>query len=230
MPNSPKTKNKRFLGYDVVVRDLGALADPEIRQVFQRINSTGYSLNAMEHNNSRFDGEFKSTAEEIAEDEFFKDHRVFSANEVRRMEDTKFVLGYLTTVMSTYFHREVEIERFLEMYNEDFPLADALASETREVFEFIEKCDFEPRSRVWKHADIFTLLVEAHRVLVKQDLQLSSTAVSESLNGFYLKVDNQSEPNPQSDVALYRRATLQATNDRSNRIKRGDIVQKLLRT
>lgn len=41
-----KVKNS-FLQYDVVVRDLGALSESEIKEVFKRINSTGYSLNAM---------------------------------------------------------------------------------------------------------------------------------------------------------------------------------------
>ena len=59
----PNEIQNRFLQYDVVVRDLGTLSESEIRDVFQRINSTGYSLNAMEINNSRFDGEFKATAE-----------------------------------------------------------------------------------------------------------------------------------------------------------------------
>ena len=88
----------RFLQYDVVVRDLGVLSDEQIRKVFQRINSTGYSLNAMEIDNSRFDGEFKTVAEKLAEGEFFRCHRIFSANQIRRMQDTRFVLRYMVTV------------------------------------------------------------------------------------------------------------------------------------
>ena len=134
MQSFQKRLKKRFLQYDVVVRDLGSLSDREIKQVFQRINSTGYSLNAMEIDNSRFDGEFKVTAERIAEDEFFASHRVFSSNQVRRMEDTRFVLAYMITIMSTYFNRDAEIESYLEMYNEEFLEADAIPDRDEKSF------------------------------------------------------------------------------------------------
>src|SRR5579864_4338412 len=45
-----------FLEYEVVVRDLGSIPLDEIKEIFQRINSTNYALNAMEIHNSRFEG------------------------------------------------------------------------------------------------------------------------------------------------------------------------------
>ena len=226
----PEEAKKRFLQYDVVVRDLGSLSDREIKQVFQRINSTGYSLNAMEIDNSRFDGEFKVTAERIAEDEFFASHRVFSANQVRRMEDTRFVLAYMITIMSTYFNRDAEIESYLEMYNEEFLEADAIRTETRRVSAFIDNCGFASSSRVWKLADVFTLLVETHQALVKDSLCLDPASVGARLNGFYEKVSSSElDSQEDEDVAIYQRAALQATNDRSNRIRRGEIIGRILR-
>ena len=226
----PEHAKEKFLQYDVVVRDLGTLHDQEIRSIFERIDSTSYSLSAMELHNSRFDGEFKSTAEQIAEDEFFAKHRVFSANEIRTMEDTRFVLGYVTTVMSTYFHRDSEIETFLEMYNEDFPHAGIVKAETERVLDFVDECGFQASSRVWKHADVFTLLVETHRAVEKDGIQLNTKEVGQRLTDFYLRV-NSSDQNSQVDeeAAAYQKAALQATNDRSNRQKRGDIVANLLR-
>lgn len=227
----PEDAKKRFLQYDVVVRDLGSLSDQEIRQVFQRINSTGYSLNAMEIHNSRFDGEFKVVAEKIAEDEFFASHRIFSANQVRRMEDTRFVLAYMITVMSTYFHRDGEIERYLEMYNEEFREADSIQAAIRRTSAFIDNCGFEPSSRVWKQADVFSLLVETHRALEKDGLSLDPRSVGAKLNRFYEKVGSLDlHAEEDKDVSIYQRAALQATNDRSNRIRRGDIVNRILRS
>ena len=48
-----------FLEYDVVVRDLGQISMGQIKVVFEKINPTQYSLNAMEIHNARYDGEFK---------------------------------------------------------------------------------------------------------------------------------------------------------------------------
>ena len=226
----PQNMKEQFLQYDVVVRDLGSLHDDQIRSVFQRINSTGYSLSAMEVHNARFDGEFKITAERIGEDEFFANHRVFSANQIRRMEDTRFLLAYMTTALSSYFHRDSEIVRYLEMYNEDFHDADIIQGETKRVLAFIEECTFEPSARVWKHADVFTLLVETHRAIEKEKLPLDHQRVGNSLKAFYDRVDcSDSATEPHEAVTVYQRAALQATNDRGNRLRRGEIIAEIIR-
>ena len=100
-----KKEQTNFLEYEVVVRDLGNISITQIKQIFQRINSTNYALNAMEIHNAIFDGEMKKFAEELAEDNFFDKHRVFRTHEIRRMNDTSFALSLIITVMSTYFHR-----------------------------------------------------------------------------------------------------------------------------
>lgn len=219
-----------FLQYDVVVRDLGALSETEIIRVFQRINSTSYSLNAMEIRNSAFDGEFKLAAEQIAALDFFSDHKIFSVNQIRRMEDTRFILVYIATIMSTYFHRDGEVEQFLEMYNEEFIHSESVIQETKQVIQFIEECDFDRFSRAWKLADAFSLLVEVHRAVLKGHLELSASAVGAKLKHFYHVVDNVQTNADSSDAARkYLRAAQQATNDRSSRITRGEIVAQILR-
>lgn len=225
-----KVKNK-FLQYDVVVRDLGALSDSDIRDVFQRINSTGYSLNAMEINNSRFDGEFKATAEKIAEEKFFSDHRIFNISQIRRMDDTRFILGYLTTVKSTYFNRDNEIERFLEMYDEEFQDAERIQNDTRDVLSFIENCNFDANSRVWRLADTFTLMVETYWALKREGLGIDRKNVARKLRKFYTLVDqSDSSPDAHKDITAYHRAALQGSNSRTNRITRGRVIAKILRS
>ncbi|MCC5653184.1 DUF262 domain-containing protein [Nostoc sp. XA013] len=46
-----------FFDYTVVVRDLGRIPESEIREVFKRINSVQYALNAIEISNSLYEGE-----------------------------------------------------------------------------------------------------------------------------------------------------------------------------
>ena len=66
-------QKREFLEYEVVVRDLGVLDIDEIKEVFRRINSTQYSLNAMEIENARYDGDFKELADELARAEIFEE-------------------------------------------------------------------------------------------------------------------------------------------------------------
>jgi RNA binding exosome subunit len=223
---------RHFLAYDVVVRNLGQLSSEEIKEIFKRINATGYSLNAMEVHNSRYDGEFKKFAEEIAGLPFFDDHKIFSNEEVKRMRDTNFILTFIITIMSAYFTRDDEVENFLEEYNDEFPLKDELHGEIHHVLKFIEKCDFDRNSRAWKKSDFLTLLVEIDRALIKKKLQLDPKHVGENLKTFYNRVDVYAGSSKSEDVDTeirdYHKATLQGTNDRGSRIKRGQIIQKII--
>ncbi|MBV9706008.1 MAG: DUF262 domain-containing protein [Chloroflexi bacterium] len=225
-------EKRHFLGYEVVVRSLDQLNQEEIKEIFKRINATGYSLNAMEVHNSRYDGEFKKFAEEIAALPFFDEHKIFSNADIKRMGDTNFILTFVITIMSTYFTRDGEIEDFLKEYNDEFPLKDELLKETHTVLKFIEDCEFDTNSRAWKKSDFFTLLVEVYRALIKSKLHLNPKHIRENLKEFYDKVDEYASSNRNEDVDAeirdYHKATLQGTNDRGSRIRRGQIIQQII--
>lgn len=222
----------KFLEYSVVVRDLGRMDMDDIRQIFERINATAYSLNAMEVHNARFNGEFKQFGEEIADEAFWEQHRVFSQNEIRRMADLRFVLTIVITCMSNYFNRDSELERYLENYNDSFDARPDLGRELRETFRVIEAFGLPEKGRWWKRSDLFSLLVEVHRAVFRTGLEIDPKSVGQRLRQFYGVVDSESEgdeePSISSEARVYARAALQATNDRSSRVSRGAILAKVL--
>lgn len=217
-----------FLQYDVVVRDLGQIDVDTTRRVFQRINATGYSLNAMEIHNARYEGAFKGFAETFAQQPFFEQHRIFSPAEIRRMQDIRFVVVLLATILGTYFNRDDEIEEYLRRYNDEFPMETDIAKELQHILSFVEKMDVSPQSRIWKKADLFTCLVELHRAIVKKGLSIEPTATAELLNDFFATVDDPDERVENVDAEVYYKAALQASNDRGNRIARGEIMAAIL--
>ncbi|MGC4083664.1 MAG: DUF262 domain-containing protein [Vicinamibacterales bacterium] len=220
-----------FLQYDVVVRDLGKVPMEEIKEVFRRINATRYALNAMEVHNARYEGAYKAFAEQLAQHPFFERHKVFSAGEIKRMQDTRFVLVLTTTALSTYFNRDDSLEEFLSQYNDDFPLGEKVGKQFVEVFTFVDECGFPDNGRVWQTADLFTLLVELHRALFKESIAFDKESAKAALLRFYGDVEmflrRPDHLDPQ--VRRYYLATLQGTNDRSSRIARGEVIRDILR-
>ncbi len=230
-----KEQQIEFLEYEVVVRDLGSMSIESIKKIFERINATSYSLNAMEIHNARFDGEFKRFAEELSQHSFFDNHRIFSTNEIRRMRDISFVLIFVITIMSAYFNREDEIENYLNRYNDEFEFKDNLKTNINKVFKFIDECNFSSRERVWKKSDLLNLLVEVYKEIVQRGADLNPLDVGEKLKKFYAKVDSypdfdEGEVTPEEfkDISDYSRAASQATNDRGSRIKRGEIIHRII--
>lgn len=233
---SPEQKNA-FLDYEVVVRDLGNIPIEEVKQIFQRINSTNYALNPMEVHNSQFSGELISLAEDLAELPFWEIHRTFSANEIRRMLDMRFVLTSIITMMSTYFNRNSEIEDYIERFNDEFRNADKVRQEFVDTLNAIESLRLNSNLRVWKQADIFSLIIEMHRLIFKMTYAYDAGEVADRLNTFYEKVDHPENHKEypldnlaftRSDLYAYQKAARQATNDRGSRIMRGEILAKVL--
>lgn len=226
----PEDDKKDFLQYDVVVRDLGNIDQKTIVEVFTRINSTSYDLNAIELQNARYDGAFKKFGELVADLDFFADHRVFTASDIRRMNDLRFALWIGVTFLSNYFHRDSQLEEFLNEYNDEFPRQKQLMGEIRVVFEFINQCSFPDSCRCWKKTDLFTLIVELQRAIVRDRMKLDPLLVNKKLMGFYSKVDQMDQTQlDDTQISIYYKAALQASNDRSNRIRRGGVISELLR-
>ncbi len=219
-----------FLEYEVVVRDLGKKSIEEIKEVFTRINSTKYSLNAMEIRNARYDGTFKQFGEHLMEHSFFEEHPIFTSADVRRMGDLLFCLTLVVTILSTYFNRDDDIEEALKNYNDDFPLADDVMRRLNHVFEFISECRLPPDSRAWKKADALTLIVELERALCRDRIRLDPAQASARLNEFYALVEEVAAGRTKNDDAeKYYKTALQASNDRSSRITRGKVLSAVIR-
>jgi len=219
---SPEEKAK-FLEYSVVVRDLGDLTQEQIIEVFRRLNSTQYTLRDMEINNAIYNGAMKKFCERVAEDEFFERHRIFSASDRKRMGDVSFCLSLVATMMNGYFNRDAEHEGVLSSFNESFPDEGEYDKRIRRVFDFIEECGFEDRSRVWKKADFFSAFVELDHILNEKKADFQASVALTTLESLYSLVDGDPERRPQI-AELYYKSALQASNDRGNRIKRGLII------
>lgn len=235
IPYSELTKEQQrsFLDYLVVVRDLGQTSITEIKEIFQRINSTNYSLNAMEIHNARYDGEIKQFADRLSQESFFQRHRVFNSTDIRRMRDVSFALSMIITVMSTYFSLESEFEDYLRQYNDEFEEEQTLKIEFQKIFHFIDKCGLPEKSRVWRKADLFTLIIEIHRTLFREKMNVEPVELGERLLRFYNLVNKSAKADEafateHQKIMEYYNAAIQGTNSRTNRIKRGKIIQDVI--
>lgn len=215
-----------FLDYKVVVRDLGNLPLDEIKDVFQRINSASYGLNAMELHNARYAGAFKQLAEEIANSTTIENLGVFSANDIRRMNDVRYCTAMLASVLGPYFNRDKEIETFLSKFNEEIPDESLIRDRANKVLDMINNMNFPRGSRAAKKSDFFTLFVELYSALERGfDPQIEK--VRQGLDDFYDRVD-QAGLEDDSDAGKYYRASLQASNDRSSRVLRGRLIAGII--
>ncbi len=222
-----KGEKEEFLNYDVAVRDLGSVSEAEVIEVFKRMNSTNYALNEIEVNNAVFAGALMRLASTLSIHEFFENHRIFRPSDIKRMGDVKFVLLVIITMMEGYFNRDDLLERKLAEYNERFFEGDAIKERLEKAFEYLDECGFSPKSRIWKRSDIFTALVQV-------DLAICHRLISDPIDAvrrvdeFFDQVDREDQAPRSEAAAIYSKASLQASNDRINRLRRGVIFEAVV--
>ena len=104
-----------------------------------------------------------------------------------------------------------------------------LERELDAVLEFLDAMRLPSASRVWKKADLFSVIVEVHSALYKRLKSLNPERAAAALIDLYGKVDDpEQRSEPESDAGRYYKAALQASNDRSSRVTRGEILQRIL--
>ncbi len=143
------------------------------------------------------------------------------------MGDLRFALTIIITMIEGYFNRDDSFAELLERYNDDFPLESEIQHRFNVVTGFIEECAFSPKLRVWKKADLFTLIIELDRILNLMNRDIQPQDAVSNIEGFFLRIDEVSVDDT-SLPGVYYKAALQASNDRLNRVRRGAIIEGVL--
>lgn len=217
-----------FLEYDVAVRNLGALSEQEIIDVFRRINITSYNLNDMEINNALYAGALKTFAASLAEHEFFSTHRTFRPAQLKRMGDVKYTLTIIITMMQGYFNRDELFEEYLKRYNDEFASESDVKERIERAFDTIEGLGFAPKSRAWQQSDLFTLIIEVDRLANTEGKELDAQKTYEALEAFYAALDTGGVGQLTQSQLDYERSSIQAANDRGSRVRRGQAIREVL--
>ena len=219
-----------FLDYPVVVRALGRISLAEIKEIFNRINSVQYALNAMEINNALYEGEFISTAKQIINTNLLGDLDVLSETEVSRMKDLEFVTLLMTTVeLGGYFTGNKEIEDMIKKYEDEYPQREKMLNDFVDVLGFIKDLNLPVDSFWFRKSCIFSLIVELMFKLYRNDKKLPSSEVGREalvqLEKRILKDKNDGKIGKYSDFYSY---VYQGTASRKGRIVRGEVLEEEL--
>lgn len=226
-------EQKNFFYYVVVVRDLGHLPIEEVKQIFRRINSVDYALQAMEINNALYDGEYITTAKNIQED--INLYSTFNETEISRMKDLEFILGVMVTNdLEGYFTGYNEVENFVKNYNQKYPQKEETLFKFKNVNKLIDKIQL-PKDSIWinSRSCYFTLLVELLKII--DDIDLSNEIQLEEVRKILINLNENIVNNKslhkvsKNEYAEFYKAMYQGTNSRKNRSIRGNLLRDKLK-
>lgn len=224
---TPKQQTN-FYDYKVVVRDLGRLDEGQIIEIFQRINSVSYALNAMEINNALYEGKFISTAQEIQSSGAFTNLEMFSQNQYARMKDTEYVLLIMSTLEEGgYFTGNSEIERYIKLYNDEYPNSFKIKKELIDTCQNLIDLGLELDSIWWRKTSFFTLIIELIKLSRENVVIKNLKGALETLENNVI-INKSADPESNSYAKFYK-YVFQGTSGRAGRIARASVLENELR-
>jgi len=228
---SPEEKTN-FYDYLIVVRDLGRIDEDTTKEIFRRINSVQYALNAVEIENALYEGEFISTAKELVQQDKVVANLfdVFSEAEFSRMKDIEFMLLAMSTVEENgYFSGNSLVNTYIKQFDSQYPNKDSMKNNIRQVFKLISDCQLKPDSIWFRKSSFFSLVVELLKYQRSKGFLLNNASVSTMLKQFEEKVYASKTLDITKDrFAEYYYYTFQGTSGKTGRDVRGKLLAEHL--
>ncbi len=222
-----KQQQELFLRHPVVVRDLKSISPTEIREVFRRINSVSYALNAIEINNALYEGAFIDVAKQISGQGILGELDFMSKNEFDRMKDMEFILLVMSTVeLGAYFSNNKEIETLIKQYDDEYPNAEPMKVGVIGAMEYVKSLKL-PSDSIWlSKSGMFTLLTELLFMKFKEDYTYPDT---NKIREMLLNIDEKVKHNDGSGIYFdFYQYMYQSTGSKKGRMIRGELLRKEL--
>lgn len=209
----------------------------DVVKMFLRLNSTNMSLNPQELRNAEFEGLFIKAAAEIAENEFWKKHNIFNLQDLRRMNDIQLISSVLMFFRMGIGEDTTQenFNKVYDLYNEDYDEKEEDQKLFYTIISEAEKIinnDKEVERFLRKKTHLYTLFLLMYYFIRKQgginEKQITSfKKFVLAYNDINFAQDNF-DKQTQSEIQEYKKLSSTGTQGKSNRIRRNDILKKIL--
>lgn len=223
LPSKTKSRILQYIFHTRIIDSDVAITD--VKKVFKRINETDRSLNLQEIRHAEFDGKFIGLAEELANNRFWNEHKVFNLNGIRRMVDVEFttsLLIYLRVGITT--DTSAIVNRMYDTFNDSYPdraVDKKMITERLLKISKIFKGSQETRKLFSSPVHLYTLFtsmdVVGHARSITWYVEHLSAFAREYARGKSTKLFDG-----------YRKGAEQRTRSKGSRDLRGDALNKFL--
>jgi Protein of unknown function DUF262 len=225
----PDEEKVKFYNYVFAVRFLNTNSDPEVRDMFRRLNEFQTQLKPQELRNAIFAGPFITLSEKLADNQYWAENRIISPALIRRMNDIEFVSELLIGVIhGPQGGSAKDIDEYYEQYEDfedEFPEQRKATKLFDETLETVHKILPDIKETRWSNkTDFYTLFVALSSQLRTHKLVIRSiTKVRRALESFAEEVDRRladERARVSKNAINYVRAVEKGANDKKRRADR----------
>lgn len=235
-----------ILNYEISVDMLVNMPDPEVLDVFSRLNSYAVVLNDQEKLNANHFGPFKLLADSLSKEfyDFWINNGILTEQKCLRMEDVSLTADLLIA-MCEGIKEKKKIKSYYDSFEENFDFdVEELSERFRDTISLIntifdtglKQTEFR---RVHILYTLFTSLyhiqyglpgIEAtcYRINPKDVGQIARIAHSLERVGYIYQTDDDSRKNLTNDELRFLEDSRRATTDASKRLSRTKFVVTLI--
>jgi hypothetical protein len=158
--NLAPNQKKQIFEYKFVVRELPPLSDPEIREIFGRLNRNNVALNPQELRHATYWGDFISSMTQISQEDFWVTSGLFTANDIRRMSDVEYISEITVARLYGLQNKKTALDKYYESFESEFPDRAQIEREFNAVLgELSQIFDWPTKTRWSKKTDFYTLFL-----------------------------------------------------------------------
>jgi hypothetical protein len=216
--------------YDLIVEELSGHSEPEIRDMFVRMNKYVVPLSSQELRHAREKGKFKEFVERVGESDFWKEQKVFSPKQFKRMRPVEFAAELSILLIEGAQDKKKAVDLYYVQYNDSFPSARKVENQLTGYLRWISKA--LPKlsiSRFRRPVDLYALIgaldfVSEHTArLGRIDTAKAGKRLTDFEHLTRAKI-------PSGDAARYLVAASRQTDNIIPRNTRIEILSDLLRS
>lgn len=209
-----------------------------IKQLFFRLNLTNYSLNAQEKLNSK-DSAFGDASEALSTLDFWKDCKVFSAADARRMQDVRYCCSIYILANEGIVDQtgDKKTNDYYVDYADEFDFDKTLYENIEKAMDIINQLrDKSTQSFVSKKAQMYTLFCLAFKMLDK-DLSVTPELIERFKafvkayncfrNEYSIPFSDEGLRKTNENIKKYKLASSEGINKIANRVIRFETLCKI---
>lgn len=237
---------EQILDYDIFVEIINEKDDPVIYDMFSRLNTNNCVLNRQEIRNSRFWGEFKVAAYNIAAEyrELLYDNKIFNDKQFSRMDDVElvsillnlFIEGIATDTPTSLDKLYSKYDKNFDEYEEIKKQFDQVMCEIKYIYDYLNGNVRCFSSKVYFYTMFATLLHQMYGIKnldiwrselfrydnIKENRNKLVSLIGQFENEYVSCVNDNDEGNE-----LYASFLLFAKNHRSRTTNRNERIERI---
>ncbi|RAR57653.1 uncharacterized protein DUF262 [Onishia taeanensis] len=230
-----------ILNYEISVDLLVNMSDPDVLDVFSRLNSYAVTLNEQEKINANHFGPFKTTADRLAHlnYSFWTENRIITEQNVLRMNDVQMaadlIIGMIEGIQS-----KKQIKKYYEFYEKDFDYdTEELEAKFQNILFIIgELFGDNLKKREFRRPHVFYSLfmsifhmeygvpnMESHRESIAS---IGYARASQRLEKIDYIFEEEEKDRLNRDERQFLEDCRRATTDKAVRIRRSEYISRVL--